>query len=276
MDSYTILLDMGADNTTLLVSNGQKIWIRNVPIGGNHFTRALTKEMKLTFAKAEHLKCNATKSPDPRAVFQALRPGLQRLRFRNSAIDRLFLERQSRGEDHQGGRAGQRIQARRFAEVPAAKPAVRGGADRIVQRDYARRVQGRRPVRGKHPQLPGLLRRRAAGAASRRGFARRCLPKEITTARTIARKKPWAVAAAAVLLASLALSATGFAHVYNSVSEQRFGDAEKKIGEVSKKAIDLKNEYRTEKGKNDGIEKGSSTLVGALIDGRNGSNCIRA
>ena len=39
MDAYTILLDMGADNTTLLVSNGQKIWIRNVPIGGNHFTR---------------------------------------------------------------------------------------------------------------------------------------------------------------------------------------------------------------------------------------------
>src|SRR5690606_21761599 len=31
-------------------------------------------EMKLSFAKAEHLKCNATKSPDPRAVFQALRP----------------------------------------------------------------------------------------------------------------------------------------------------------------------------------------------------------
>ncbi|MEZ6048872.1 MAG: pilus assembly protein PilM [Planctomycetaceae bacterium] len=30
--------------------------------------------MKLTFAKAEHLKCNATRSPDPRAVFQALRP----------------------------------------------------------------------------------------------------------------------------------------------------------------------------------------------------------
>src|SRR4029077_12963419 len=71
---HTVLLDMGADNTTLMVTNGKKIWIRNVPVGGNHFTRALTKEMKLTFAKAEHLKCNATKSPDPRAVFQALRP----------------------------------------------------------------------------------------------------------------------------------------------------------------------------------------------------------
>ena len=65
---------MGVDNTTLLVTNGKKIWLRNVPIGGNHFTRALTKQMKLTFAKAEHLKINATKSPDPRAVFQALRP----------------------------------------------------------------------------------------------------------------------------------------------------------------------------------------------------------
>src|SRR6266853_335312 len=73
-EDYTLLLDMGADNTTLLVSNGKKIWNRNVPLGGNHFTRALTKEMKLTFAKAEHLKCNATKSPDPKAVFQALRP----------------------------------------------------------------------------------------------------------------------------------------------------------------------------------------------------------
>ena len=72
-DNY-ILLDMGCDNTTLIVSNGRNIWIRNVPIGGNHFTRALTREMKLTFAKAEHLKCNATKAPDPKAVFQAMRP----------------------------------------------------------------------------------------------------------------------------------------------------------------------------------------------------------
>ncbi len=65
-EEHYIILDMGADNTTLVVTNGAKIWIRNVPVGGNHFTRALTKEMKLTFAKAEHLKCNATKSPRSR------------------------------------------------------------------------------------------------------------------------------------------------------------------------------------------------------------------
>ncbi len=68
-----VLLDIGADNTDLIITDGARIWQRNVPIGGNHFTRALTKELKLTFAKAEHLKRNATKSQDPRAVFTAMR-----------------------------------------------------------------------------------------------------------------------------------------------------------------------------------------------------------
>jgi type IV pilus assembly protein PilM len=68
-----VLLDIGADNTDLIITDGVRIWQRNVPIGGNHFTRALSKEMKQTFAKAEHLKRNATKSADPRAVFTAMR-----------------------------------------------------------------------------------------------------------------------------------------------------------------------------------------------------------
>src|SRR3954452_24279811 len=68
-----VLLDIGADNTDLIITDGVRIWQRNVPIGGNHFTPALTKELKLTFAKAEHLKRNATKAPDPRSIFTAMR-----------------------------------------------------------------------------------------------------------------------------------------------------------------------------------------------------------
>ncbi len=60
-----------------MVSDGEKIWLRNLPIGGNHFTRALTKELKLTFAKAEHLTRNATKAPDPKRLYQAMRPVFQ-------------------------------------------------------------------------------------------------------------------------------------------------------------------------------------------------------
>src|SRR5208337_3133991 len=48
-----------------------------IPLGGNHFTRALTKELKLTFAKAEHLKRNATKSgPELKKILTALKPVL--------------------------------------------------------------------------------------------------------------------------------------------------------------------------------------------------------
>ena len=45
-----------------------------MPIGGNHFTRQLTKDLKLTFAKAEHLKRNAREAVDPKLIFQTMRP----------------------------------------------------------------------------------------------------------------------------------------------------------------------------------------------------------
>src|SRR5262245_19550284 len=54
-----VALDIGADNSNLVITDGERIiWQRPIPLGGNHFTRALTKDMKLTFAKAEHLKRN--------------------------------------------------------------------------------------------------------------------------------------------------------------------------------------------------------------------------
>ncbi|MBN2295810.1 MAG: pilus assembly protein PilM, partial [Pirellulales bacterium] len=69
-----VVLSLGTDSTDLVVTNGYRVWQRSIPIGGNHFTKALTKELKLTFAKAEHLKCNATAAQDPKALFQAMRP----------------------------------------------------------------------------------------------------------------------------------------------------------------------------------------------------------
>jgi len=70
----TVLLSIGTDASDLIVTNGFRIWQRSVPIGGNHFTRQLTKDLKLTFAKAEHLKKNAMQADDPKLVFQAMRP----------------------------------------------------------------------------------------------------------------------------------------------------------------------------------------------------------
>src|SRR5262249_31281699 len=72
-----VALDIGVESSSLVVTDGERIiWQRPIPIGGNRFTRALTKDMKLTFAKAEHLKRNATKSPDLKKILAALKPEL--------------------------------------------------------------------------------------------------------------------------------------------------------------------------------------------------------
>jgi type IV pilus assembly protein PilM len=70
----TVILSIGTDTSDLIVTNGFRIWQRSMPLGGNHFTRQLTKELKLTFAKAEHLKRNAREAEDPKLIFQTMRP----------------------------------------------------------------------------------------------------------------------------------------------------------------------------------------------------------
>ena len=70
----TILIDVGAENTNLVIADGDRVWIRNIPLGGNNFTAALAKEFKLPFSKAENLKRHAAESKHARQVFQAMRP----------------------------------------------------------------------------------------------------------------------------------------------------------------------------------------------------------
>lgn len=70
----TVLIDIGADNTDLIVTDGESVWTRNIPLGGNNFTEALVKAFKLSFAKAENLKRTAATSKYARQIFQAMRP----------------------------------------------------------------------------------------------------------------------------------------------------------------------------------------------------------
>jgi type IV pilus assembly protein PilM len=263
MDSYTILLDMGADNTTLLVSNGQKIWIRNVPIGGNHFTRALTKEMKLTFAKAEHLKCNATKSPDPRSVFQALRP--------------VFNDYVSEIQRSIGYFSSVNREAKISKVVGLGNGFKLAGLQKFLQQNLqyeVERVESFDAITTDSFKDAALFEENilsfpvcygvALQALKQTRIRTSLLPKEITTARTIARKKPWAVAAAAVLLLGVAASAFGYARVYQSVGEPRFKSAEDKITEVVGAAKKLKDGYQAVRGQNTAKNsEGDNLLHGA-------------
>ncbi len=70
----TMIIDIGAENTDLIIAEGESVWLRSIPIGGNNFTEALTKSFKLRFEKAEELKRNAATSKYARQILQAMRP----------------------------------------------------------------------------------------------------------------------------------------------------------------------------------------------------------
>lgn len=72
------LLDMGAHGTNLVILDGKRLfWQRMIPSGGDAFTRAISRELKLTVPRAEHLKCRGAQSPDLKKVLQAVKPALQ-------------------------------------------------------------------------------------------------------------------------------------------------------------------------------------------------------
>lgn len=70
----TVILDVGAVATDLIVADAARVWIRTFPIGGHHFTECLVNAFKLTYAKAEKLKREVEQSQHKRQVFQAMRP----------------------------------------------------------------------------------------------------------------------------------------------------------------------------------------------------------
>ena len=70
----TVVLNVGADNTDLVVCTKSSVWQRCILIGGNSFTRAISDAFRLNFEKAEKLKRTAPVSKYARQIFQAMKP----------------------------------------------------------------------------------------------------------------------------------------------------------------------------------------------------------
>ncbi|WP_299462288.1 type IV pilus assembly protein PilM [uncultured Gimesia sp.] len=245
-EESSIVVDMGADSTTLMVTNGRKIWIRNVPIGGNHFTRALTKEMKLTFAKAEHLKCNATRSEDPRAVFQALRP--------------VFNEYVSEIQRSIGYFSSVNRDAKISKVYGTGNGFKLAGLQKFLQQNLqyeVERLDDFQSLVGDAVLNEPLFQDNILTFTVPYGIALQALhqttirtsllPPEIATARKIRRKKPWAVVTAAALLVGLCISAVGYSNVANSVSKDRFGSVEDKVKSLTTQVAGYQSSYDTAK-----------------------------
>lgn len=210
-----VIISMGTDTTDLVITNGFRVWQRSIPIGGNHFTKALTKELKLTFAKAEHLKRNATKSENPKAVFQAMRPVFSDL---VAEIQRSLGFFTSNNRNTQLGEA---IALGNPMKLPGLQRYLSQNLDQNVELmdQYANLVGGSATAA---PQFKDNLLTFAVAyglcvqALDRAMIQTNLLPEEIVTTRLVSAKKPWAVAAAAVLLVSIAINYVSHYSVWRS------------------------------------------------------------
>ena len=70
----TVVLNIGAENTDLIVCTKSTVWQRCIPMGGNSFTQAISDAFKLNLEKSEKLKRTAPMSKYARQILQAMKP----------------------------------------------------------------------------------------------------------------------------------------------------------------------------------------------------------
>ena len=243
-----VLLDIGADNTDLIISDGSRIWQRNVPIGGNHFTRALTKELKLTFAKAEHLKRNATKAPDPKAVFTAMR-GI----FNDFASE----VNRSIGFYSSVNRTAQIIKVVGLGngfKLPGLQKFLQqnlNGLDVEKLEDFVKlsgdEVKSAPQFTENLPSFAVTYGLALQGLATSQ-LRTNLLPPEVEQVRMIRRKKPWALAASAILMLAFSALFLGDYRAYAKVENPEFKVAVEKAKSVSTRGAGFITAYEAAKG----------------------------
>ncbi len=225
----TVLLAMGTDATDLIVTNGYRVWQRSMPLGGNHFTRQLTKDLKLTFAKAEHLKRNAMEADDPKLVFQAMRPVFNDLVTEVQRSMGFFRSLNKKAEIGSILMLGNSIKLPGLAQYLSKNLAMDvdvldsfsqlSGDEVITAPAFKDHIAAFAPVYGLCLQVLG-----------KGPVVTNLMPKEVLKERLIRAKKPWAVAAAAALLmgfaGNLLFAGNRWAYVHPDKWEQAMSAAE--------------------------------------------------
>lgn len=258
-----VLLSLGTETTDLVVTNGYRVWQRSIPLGGTHFTRALTKELKLTYAKAEHLKRHVGQSDNMKTVFKAMRPVFSDLLTevqrslgyfsgldRNAKIShivglgnamklpglRRFLT-QNLGHEVKKLDAFQTLSGPSVVDAPAFKDNVLTFAT-----CYGLALQGLRET----PIKTNLI------------------PREIVQERLIRDKKPWAVGAAAVLLLGLSISCLGTWNAARQVSLEDYQGPMSQAQIITGQASQYQSEFSSAKDAFGATKKVADNLLAPL------------
>ena len=202
-DGATLLADVGADKTDLVVADGPRIWTRTIQIGGNNFTESLVRAFKLSFAKAEKLKRTAATSKYARQIFQAMRPVFADLvqEIQRSIGYYTSLHRETRFKRLLGLGNGFRLPGlQKFLEQNLNIPVVR--IDSYNKLSPSPTVSA--PTFTENVLSFAVAYGLALQGLDLTAISTNLLPSEIARRRVWGRKKPWWAAAAAMILVGLA------------------------------------------------------------------------
>ena len=230
-----VLVSMGVDSTDLVVTNGHRIWQRNMPIGGSSFTKALVQGMKLTFARAETLKRNAVKAEDPKTVFKTMRPVFSEFAGELQRSLNYFTGTDRTAKIGKVLLLGDATKLRGLTEFVAQQLQL------DVQRlEKFERLTGpvvaSSPVYRDHQVSCGIAYGLALQAASQASISTNLLPNEIVRDRIVESKKPWAVAAMLGLLAAALLNFFGMFAAWTAYAPSLFTEAFGKAEAVKKRS----------------------------------------
>jgi type IV pilus assembly protein PilM len=241
-----VIISMGTDTTDLVVTNGFRIWQRNMPIGGNHFTKQLTKELKLTFAKAEHLKRNVREAEDAKAVIQAMRPVFNDLLTEVQRSVGFFQNIERKAQ------IGGLIMLGNAVKLPGLQQYLAKNLGyELVNVDHERwsaKLAGQSVLSS--PQFKDNMHAFAVcyglclQGLGQAKFDTNLLPKEMLTERIIRAKKPWALATASGLMLAFAVNFFFEYNAWYKVHPQRVQDGV--TWEAAMKEVDtVSSQYST-------------------------------
>ena len=269
---WTVVVSMGTENSDIVITNGYRVWQRSIPIGGNHFTKQLTKEMKLTFAKAEHIKRNAREAENAREVFRAMRPVFNDL---VTEIQRTVGYFESLDREAE-------IERTLFIGNPSKLPGLTAYVEKSLGRPNAR-VDSFSRLSGPQVTNEPLFRDNTLSFFIAYGLALQglgvsklktnLLPREIIRQRLIRSKKPWFVALAASLLLGMAFNFFfNFRTWYSVHGDYRLNnvswtDAERKVEALNQKASQFASRDQDQQDQLARLNEVGDTAVGSA-DGR--------
>jgi type IV pilus assembly protein PilM len=266
----TVILSIGTDASDLVVTNGFRVWQRSIPIGGNHFTRQLTKDLKLTFAKAEHLKRNAMQADDPKLIFQAMRPVFNDMVTEIQRSLSFFKQLNKKSE------VENMLVMGNTAKMPGLLQFLNKnlGIDVDLYDKFnqltGQEVLGAQPFKENAPAY-GVVYGLCLQMLQRGPMRTNLLPRDILLDRVIRNKKPWAVGALSLLMVGMVSHHAMLGQVYRPVRPEIWTSAESSVKNANsksddeiKKDTDLKNKLNLYKGVGVEVSKGAERRMMCL------------